>query len=97
MPVALNMLTLLRELEESARVPLSDGACSDRTSQSRIALLTELSDVLAEASFSTSVVWVGRQRESVLVSDEEDEFNVEGDKCLTPGSVMAVVQAGSQD
>src|SRR6266702_680303 len=49
-------LTLLRELEESGRVPLSGDAYNaggDRNSQSRVASLTELSDV------PTFVVQVG--------------------------------------
>jgi hypothetical protein len=78
---ALDVLTLLRELEESARVPLSDDAYdvgSDRSSQGRVASPTELSDVQTDASFSVSVMRVGGRRESILVWDEEeDEFNVD--------------------
>jgi hypothetical protein len=75
---ALDVLTVLRELEESARVPLSDDAydaCSDRSSQSRVALL---SDVPTDSSFSVSVMRVGGRRESILVWDEEeDDFNAD--------------------
>ncbi|KAF8260485.1 hypothetical protein EI94DRAFT_1811598 [Lactarius quietus] len=78
---ALDVLTLLRELEESARVPLSDDAYdagSDQSSQGRVASPTELSDVQTDASFSVSVMQVGGRRESILVWDEEeDEFNVD--------------------
>ncbi len=78
---ALDVLTLLRELEESARVPLSDDAYdmgSDHSSQGRVASPTELSDVPTDASFSVSVMQVGGRRESILVWDEEeDEFNVD--------------------
>ena len=78
---ALDVLTLLRELEESARVPLSDDAYdagSDRSSQGRVASPTELSDVQTDASFSVSVMRVGGRRESILVWDEEeDDFNVD--------------------
>ncbi|KAH9051603.1 hypothetical protein EDB83DRAFT_2542998 [Lactarius deliciosus] len=78
---ALDVLTLLRELEESARVPLSDDAydvCSDHSSQGRVASPTELSDVPTDASFSVSVMQVGGRRESILVWDEEEEdFNVD--------------------
>jgi hypothetical protein len=75
------VLTLLRELEENARVPLSDDAYdagSDRSSQGRVASPTELSDVQTDASFSVSVMRVGGRRESILVWDEEeDDFNVD--------------------
>ena len=57
--VALDVLTLLSELEESARVPLSDDAYdegSDCSSQGRIVSQTEQSDVPTDASFSVSVV-----------------------------------------
>ena len=78
---ALDVLTVLRELEESARVPLSDDAYdagSDRSSQSRVASPAELSDVPTDASFSVSVMRVGGRRESILVWDEEeDDFNVD--------------------
>jgi len=49
----LDMLTVLRELEESARIPLSDDAYdvgSDRSSPSRVLSPTELSDVPTDAS-----------------------------------------------
>lgn len=82
---ALDVLTVLRELEESARVPLSDDAYdagSDRSSLSRVASPAELSDVPSDvptdASFSVSVMRVGGRRESILVWDEEeDDFNVD--------------------
>jgi hypothetical protein len=78
---ALDVLTVLRELEESARVPLSDDAydaSSDRSSQSRVASPAELSDVPTDSSFSVSVMRVGGRRESILVWDEEeDDFNVD--------------------
>ncbi|KAH9164870.1 hypothetical protein EDB89DRAFT_2233714 [Lactarius sanguifluus] len=78
---ALDVLTLLRELEESARVPLSDDAYdvgSDHSSLGRVASPTELSDVPTDASFSVSVMQVGGRRESILVWDEEEEdFNVD--------------------
>ena len=85
---ALDVLTLLRELEESARVPLSDDAYdagSDRSSQGRVASPTELSDVPTDASFSVSVMRVGGRRESILVWDEEeDEFNVDEESERVP-------------
>jgi hypothetical protein len=78
---ALDLLTVLRDLEERARIPLSDDAYdagSDRSSQSRVASPTELSDVPTDASFSVSVMHVGGRRESILVWDEEeDDFNVD--------------------
>jgi hypothetical protein len=78
---ALDVLTVMRELEESARVPLSDDAYdagSDHSSQSRVASPAEMSDVPTDASFSVSVMRVGGRRESILVWDEEeDEFNVD--------------------
>jgi hypothetical protein len=78
---ALDVLTALRELEESARVPLLDDAYdagSDRSSQSRVASPAELSDVPTDASFSVSIMRVGGRRESILVWDEEeDDFNVD--------------------
>lgn len=78
---ALDVLTVLRELEESARIPLSDEAYdvgSDRSSHSRVASPAELSDVHTDASFSVSVMRVGGRRESILVWDEEeDDFNVD--------------------
>jgi hypothetical protein len=78
---ALDVLTILRELEESARVPLLDDAYdagSDRSSQSRVASPAELSDVPTDASFSVSIMRVGGRRESILVWDEEeDDFNVD--------------------
>ena len=78
---ALDILTLLRELEESARVPLSDDAYdagSDHGSQRRVASPTELSDVQTDASFSVSVMRFGGWRESILVWDEEEnDLNVE--------------------
>jgi hypothetical protein len=85
---ALDVLTVLRELEESARVPLSDGAYdagSDRSSHSRVASPTELSDVQTDASFSVSVMRVGGRRESILVWDEEEEdFNVDEESERVP-------------
>ncbi len=85
---ALDVLTVLREFEESARVPLSDDAYdvgSDRSSQSRVASPTELSDVPTDASFSVSVMRVGGRRESILVWDEEeDEFNVDEESERVP-------------
>lgn len=85
---ALDVLTVLRELEESARVPLSDDAYdagSDRSSQSRVASPAELSDVPTDASFSVSVMRVGGRRESILVWDEEDDdFNVDEESERVP-------------
>ncbi|KAI0300646.1 hypothetical protein B0F90DRAFT_1936770 [Multifurca ochricompacta] len=85
---ALDVLTVLRELEENARVPLSDDAydaASDLSSQSRVASPTELSDVPTDGSFSVSVVQVGGRRESILVWDEEeDEFNVDEESERVP-------------
>ena len=78
---ALDVLTLLRELEENARVPLSDDAYdagSDHSSQGRVASPTALSDVPTDASFSVSVMRVPGRRESILVWDEEeDDFNMD--------------------
>ena len=85
---ALDVLTVLRELEECARVPLSDGtydAGSDRSSHSRVASPTELSDVQTDASFSVSVMRVGGRRESILLWDEEEEyFNVDEESERVP-------------
>jgi hypothetical protein len=85
---ALEVLTVLRELEERARVPLSDDAYdagSDRSSHSRIASPTELSDVPTDASFSVSVMRVGGRRESILVWDEEeDDFNMDEESERVP-------------
>jgi hypothetical protein len=85
---ALDVLTVLRELEESARVPLSDDAYdagSDRSSQSRVASPAELSDGPTDASFSVSVMRVGGRRESILVWDEEeDDFNVDEESERVP-------------
>jgi hypothetical protein len=85
---ALDVLTVLRELEESARVPLSDDAYdagSDRSLQSRVASPAELSDVPTDASFSVSVMRVGGRRESILVWDEEeDDFNVDEESERVP-------------
>ena len=85
---ALDVLTLLRELEESARVPLSDDAYdagSDRSSQGRVASPTEMSEVQTDASFSVSVMQVGGRRESILVWDEEeDEFNIDEESERVP-------------
>jgi len=78
---ALDVLTVLRELEESALIPLSDEAYdvgSDRSLPLRVLSLTELSDVPINESFSVSVMRVGRRHESILVWDEEeDDFNVD--------------------
>jgi hypothetical protein len=80
------VLTVLRELEESARIPLSDEAYdvgSDHSS--RVASPTALSDVPTDASFSVSVMRVGGRRESILVWDEEeDDFNVDEDELREP-------------
>jgi len=85
---ALDVLTVLRELEESARIPLSDDAYdagSDRSFQSRVASPAELSDVPTDASFSVSVMRVGGRRESILVWDEEeDDFNVDEESERVP-------------
>ena len=85
---ALDVLTVLRELEESARVPLSDDAydaSSDLSSHSRVASPAELSDVPTDASFSVSVMRVGGRRESILVWDEEeDDFNVDEESERVP-------------
>ena len=85
---ALDVLTVLRELEESARVPLSDDAYdagSDRSLQSRVASPAELSDVPTDASSSVSVMRVGGRRESILVWDEEeDDFNVDEESERVP-------------
>jgi hypothetical protein len=78
---ALEVLTVLRELEESARVPLSDDAYdagSDHSSQSRVASPAAVSDAPTDASFSVSIMRVGGRRESILVWDEEeDDFNLD--------------------
>jgi hypothetical protein len=78
---ALDVLTVLRELDESARVPLSDDAydaSSDRCSQSRVSSPAEISDVRINASFSVSVMRVGGRRVSILVWDEDEhDFNVD--------------------
>jgi len=75
------VLTVLRELEESARIPLSDDAYdvgSDRSSPSRVLSPTELSDVPTDGSLLVSVMRVGGRRESILVWDEEEyDFNVD--------------------
>jgi hypothetical protein len=85
---ALDVLTVLRELEECARVPLSDdayNASSDRSSQLRVASPGELSDVPTGASFSVSVMRMGGRRESILVWDEEEEdFNVDEESERVP-------------
>jgi hypothetical protein len=85
---ALDVLTVLRELEECARVPLSDGAYdagSDHSPHSRVASPTELSDVQTDASFTVSVMRVGGRRESILVWDEEEEdFNVDEESERVP-------------
>ena len=60
---ALDALTVLRELEETTRIPLSDDAYdvgSDRSSPSRVLSPTELSDIPTDASFSVSIMRVGR-------------------------------------
>ena len=68
-------MTVLRELEESARAPLLDDAydtSSDRGSQSRVASPAGLSDGPTDASFSVSV---SATHVSILVWDEkEDDF-----------------------
>ncbi|KAI9461406.1 hypothetical protein F5148DRAFT_1215302 [Russula earlei] len=85
---ALDVLTVLRELEESARVPLSDDAYdagSDRSAQSGVASPAELSDAPNDVSFSVSVMRVGGWRESILVWDEEeDDFNVDEESERVP-------------
>jgi hypothetical protein len=85
---ALDVLTVLRELEESARVPLSDDvydASSDRSMQSRVASPAELSDVPTDSSLSVSVLRVGGRRESILVWDEEeDDFNADEESERVP-------------
>jgi len=85
---ALDVLTVLRELEESARVPLSDDAydaASDHITHSRGASPAELSDGPTDVSFSVSVMRVGGWRESILVWDEEeDEFNVDEESERVP-------------
>ena len=76
------MPTVLRELEECARVALSDEAYdvgSVRSSPSRVLSPTELSDVRpTDASFSgsRSCVWVGGASRSLFWDEEEDYFNV---------------------
>jgi len=85
---ALDVLTVLRELEESARIPLSDDAYdvgSDRSSPSRVLSQTELSDVPTDASFSIPAMRVGGRRESILVWDEEeDDFIVDEEDDRVP-------------
>ena len=82
------MPTVLRELEKSARIPLSDDAYdvgSDRSSPLRILSPTELSDVPTDASFSVSFMRVGGRRKSILVWDEEeDDFNVDEEDGRVP-------------
>jgi hypothetical protein len=56
---AMDVLTILRELEESAHVSLSDDAydaSSDHSSQSRVASPAELSDVPTHSSFPVLVM-----------------------------------------
>ncbi|KAH9029310.1 hypothetical protein EDB83DRAFT_2555075 [Lactarius deliciosus] len=77
---ALNVLTLLRELEESARDPLSDDtydAGSDHSLQGRVASLTEPSDVSTDASFSVSVMHGRTAQADSSLDEEEDEFDVD--------------------
>ena len=85
---ALDVLTILCELEESTRVSLSDDAydaSSDRSSQSRVASPIKLSHVPADSSSSVSVMRVGGRRESILVWDEEeDDFNVDEESERVP-------------
>ncbi|KAA1470852.1 hypothetical protein DENSPDRAFT_798367 [Dentipellis sp. KUC8613] len=90
---ALEVLTALRALEESARIPLSDdaydaqsdhGSNSNPGSHSRVASPTNLSDADGDGdpdtSFAFSVVQVQGRRDSVLVwEDEETEFK-QGDE-----------------
>jgi hypothetical protein len=84
----LDVLTILCELEECARIPLSDAAYdvgSDRSSHSRVASPTELSDVQTDAPFSVSVMRVGGQYESIIVWDEEEEnFNADKESERVP-------------
>jgi len=73
---------VLQELEECARIALSDKAYdvgSDRSSPSCVLSPIELSDVRpTDASFlgSWSCVWVGGASRSLFWDEEEDYFNV---------------------
>jgi len=79
--VALDLLTVLWELEESVWIPLSDDAYdvgSNRSSPSHVLSPTELSDVPTDVSFSVLIMRMGGRCESILVWDkEEDDFNVD--------------------
>jgi hypothetical protein len=68
---ALDVLTVLRELEESAHVPLSDeayDASSDRSMQSRVASPAELSDVPTDSSFLSwlCALFLGHESSSIF-------------------------------
>ncbi|KAI0065172.1 hypothetical protein BV25DRAFT_1822288 [Artomyces pyxidatus] len=91
---ALEVLTILRALEESSRIPLSDDAydvqsdhLSNSGSHSRVASpsgisedVDQISDNDADTSFAFSVVQVQGRRDSVLVwEEEEDEFKQPSD------------------
>ncbi|KAH9054719.1 hypothetical protein EDB87DRAFT_1580390 [Lactarius vividus] len=68
------MLTLLRELEESALNLIKQYI--RRGSQSRLASPTEQPDMTTGGPLSASAMRVSAQRESILVLDQrEDEFN----------------------
>ncbi|KAH8983972.1 hypothetical protein EDB86DRAFT_3119486 [Lactarius hatsudake] len=78
--VALNVLTLLRELEESACDPLSDDAYdagSGHSLQGHVASPTELSDVPTDASFSVSVMQGRTAQVNSSLDEEEDEFDID--------------------
>ncbi|KAI0052227.1 hypothetical protein FA95DRAFT_1533516 [Auriscalpium vulgare] len=97
---ALEVLTILRALEESSRVPLSDEAydaqsdhASNQGSHSRVASPSGLLyddpdttlDLDADTSFAISLVQVQGRRDSVLVWDEEeDEFQQPPDEERDP-------------
>jgi hypothetical protein len=89
---ALDVLTVLRELEESACVSLSYDAydaSSDRSSQSHVASPAELSDVPTDSFFPVLVMRVGGRRKSIFVWDEEeDDFNVDGTNACRGSYVM---------
>lgn len=85
---ALDVLAVLRELEEAARIPLDDDAYdagSDTGGLSRVASPSSMSADLApeahsdhDASFAFSLVKVrGRDEHVPVWEDEEDEFNAE--------------------
>ena len=97
---ALDVLTVLRELEECTQIALLDKAYnvgSDRSSPLRILSPTELSDVHpTDASFSgsQSCMWVGGTSRSSFWDEEEDYFNVGEENEHMPRAVGAMGGGG---